>query len=336
MSLDNQQKPSENKSPTSKLSANKSLNILVIMDPIELINYKKDTTLAMMWSAQDRGHSLGYCQIHDLWLDRGQLMIDSQAVTVQRDPNNFYNLAEKSSGLVTDYDVILMRKDPPFDMRFVYATYMLDHAKAAGVLVVNDPQAIRDCNEKLFATWFSDYMSPTIVTSKQTHIRKFITEQQDVIVKPLDGMGGTGIFRLTADSPNIGVTLEMLTELETLPIMAQRYLPEIKEGDKRVLIVDGEVIDYSLARIPTKGETRGNLAAGGSGVAMPLTDSERKVAQIVAPIVKQKGLMFVGLDLIGSRITEINVTSPTCVREIDDQCGTDIATSFIKAIEARC
>lgn len=316
-------------------SAAKSLNILVIMDPIERVNYKKDTSLAMMWSAQDRGHKLGYCQIHDLWLDRGQLKIDSQPVIVQRDPENFYTLGEKATVAVSDYDVILMRKDPPFDMRFVYATYMLDHAKAAGVLVVNDPQAVRDCNEKLFATWFSDYMSPTIVTSKQTHIRQFIAEQQDVIVKPLDGMGGTGIFRLTADSPNIGVTIEVLTELETLPIMAQRYLPEIKQGDKRVLIVDGVVVDYCLARIPSKGETRGNLAAGGSGVAMPLTDAERKVAEIVAPIVKQKGLMFVGLDLIGGRITEINVTSPTCVREIDDQCGTDIATDFIIAVEAR-
>ena len=317
----------------SQENQKKSLNILVIMDPIEQVNYKKDTTLAMMWSAQDRGHSLGYCQIHDLWLDRGQLMVDTQPVTVKRDPDNFYKLGDKATAPISDYDVVLMRKDPPFDMRFIYATYMLDHAKAAGVLVVNDPQAIRECNEKLFATWFSDYMSPTIVTSKQAHIRKFIAEQQDVIVKPLDGMGGTGIFRLTADSPNIGVTLEILTELETLPIMAQRYLPEIKEGDKRVLIVDGEVVAYSLARIPTKGETRGNLAAGGSGVAMPLTDIERQVAEVVAPIVKEKGLMFVGLDLIGGRITEINVTSPTCVREIDDQCGTDIATDFIIAIE---
>ena len=317
----------------SQQNQEKSLKILVIMDPIERVNYKKDTSLAMMWAAQDRGHQLGYCQIHDLWLDRGQLMVDTQPLTVKRDPTDFYTLGDKATGSVADYDVILMRKDPPFDMRFIYATYMLDHAKAAGVLVVNDPQAIRECNEKLFATWFSEYMSPTIVTSKQAHIRKFITEQQDVIVKPLDGMGGTGIFRLTADSPNIGATLEMLTELETLPIMAQRYLPEIVDGDKRVLIVDGVVVDYSLARIPSKGETRGNLAAGGRGVAMPLTDIERQVAEVVAPIVKEKGLMFVGLDLIGGRITEINVTSPTCVREIDDQCGTDIATDFIMAIE---
>ncbi len=311
------------------------LNILVVMDPIERINYYKDTSLAMMWSAQNRGHKLFYCQIHDLWLNRGQLMVDSQSVVCAQNPADFYQLGDKDTKPVTEFDVILMRKDPPFDLRFLHATYLLDHAKAAGVLVVNDPTAIRDCNEKLFATWFSPFMSPTIVTSKQSHIREFIRDQQDVIVKPLDGMGGMGVFRLTADSPNIGATLEMLTELETMPIMAQRYLPEISEGDKRVLIVDGVVVDYCLARIPVGGETRGNLAAGGRGVAMPLSDAEREVAQAVAPIVRDKGLMFVGLDLIGGRITEINVTSPTCVREINDQCGTDIATDFIKAIEAR-
>lgn len=314
---------------------NRQLNILVVMDPIETVNYKKDSTLAMLWSASDRGHSLGYCQIHDLWLDEGELKVDAQGVTVRRNPENFYSLQEKVTHPITDYDVILMRKDPPFNMRFLYSTYMLDHAKAAGVLVVNDPQSIRDCNEKLFATWFSDLMSPTIVTSKQSHIRQFISEHRDVIVKPLDGMGGTGIFRLTDNSPNIGSTLEILTELETLPIMAQRYLPEIKEGDKRILIVDGEIVPFSLARIPTKGETRGNLAAGGRGVAMPVTDNEMEVAKTVAPIVKEKGLMFVGLDVIGNKITEINVTSPTCIREINDQCGTDIATDLIVAIENR-
>lgn len=310
-----------------------SLNILIVMDEISTINYKKDTSLAMMWAAQDRGHTLGYAQINDLWLDKGELKVDSQVVTVSRNPDDFYQLEAQTSKLITDYDVILMRKDPPFDMNFVYATYMLDKAKAAGVKVVNDPQSVRDCNEKLFATWFSEYMSPTIVTSKQAHIRQFIAEQQDVIVKPLDGMGGMGIFRLTADSPNIGATLEMLAQMETLPIMAQGYLPAIKEGDKRVLIVNGKVVDYCLARIPSDGETRGNLAAGGRGVAMPLTDEERKVAEAVAPTLKEKGLMFVGLDLIGAKITEINVTSPTCVREINEQCGTDIATDLIVAIE---
>lgn len=313
----------------------KSLNILVVMDDITTIDYKKDTSLAMMWAAQDRGHRLGYCQIHDLWLNKGKLYVDSQVVNVMRDPNHFYELEDKLTKSIDEYDVILMRKDPPFNMRFLYATYMLDKAQAQGVLVVNDPQSIRDCNEKLFATWFSEYMSPTIVTSKQSHIREFISDQQDVIVKPLDGMGGMGIFRLKTDCPNIGSTLEMLTEMETLPIMVQKYLPEITEGDKRVLIVNGIVADYSLARIPSEGETRGNLAAGGRGVAMPLTDKERKVAEAVAPTLKEKGLMFVGLDLIGSHITEINVTSPTCVREINEQCGIDIATDLIHAIESK-
>ena len=318
---------------TSTESQTPKLNILVVMDAIEQVNYKKDTSLAMMWAAEDRGHTLAYCQIHDLWLDQGTLKVDAQGVQLQRDPANFYQLADKKTQLITEFDVILMRKDPPFDMRFIYTTYLLDHAKAAGVLVVNDPQAIRDCNEKLFATWFSEYMSPTIVTSKQAHIRKFIDEHVDVIVKPLDGMGGTGIFRLSKDSPNIGSTLEMLTELETLPIMAQRYLPEIVEGDKRILIVGGKPIEYCLARIPSQGETRGNLAAGGRGVAMPVSEQEMAIAKAVAPILLDKGLLFVGLDVIGNCITEINVTSPTCVREIDAQCGTNIASDFMAVVE---
>ena len=315
----------------------KSLNILIIMDPIKSINFKKDTTLAMMWASEAQGHTLGYAQVADLWLNRGELQIDAQSLSVvpkaDATPDNFYQLGEKVTQPITDYDVILMRKDPPFDMRFIYATYLLDHAKAAGVLVVNDPTSVRSCNEKLFATWFSEYMTPTIVTSKQSHIRAFIDKHQDVIVKPLDGMGGAGIFRLTADSPNIGSTLEMLTQLETLPIMAQTYLPAIKEGDKRILIVGGQVVGYSLARIPPQGETRGNLAAGGRGVAMPISDEERRVAEAVAPTLMEKGLLFVGLDVIGGKITEINVTSPTCVREIDDQCGTDIAGQLMQVIE---
>lgn len=312
-----------------------ALKFLVVMDDIRTLNYKKDTTLAMLWALQERGHSAHYCQIQDLWLDNGQLHIDSQPVTAQHDPAHFYDLGEKVTQIVTEFDVILMRKDPPFDMKFLYALYMLDYAKRAGVLVVNDPESVRDCNEKLFATQFPELMVPTRVTNKQAHIRDFIAAQQDVIVKPLDGMGGMGIFRLTADSPNIGATLEMLTQLETLPIMAQKYIPAIKDGDKRVLIVGGKPVDYCLARIPQKGETRGNLAAGGSGVAMPLTARERELAEAVAPVLMEKGLWFVGLDVIGGYITEINVTSPTCVREIDDQCGTHIAEDFIAFIESQ-
>lgn len=313
----------------------KKRNFLIVMDDIATINYKKDTTLAMMWAICDKNHTLSYCQIDDLWLNQGELQVDSQSVQVFKNPDKFYELGKKTTVKATDFDVILMRKDPPFDMNFLYALHLLEYAQRAGVLVVNDPNAVRACNEKLFATQFSELMSPTIVTAKQSHIRTFIDEHGDVIVKPLDGMGGMGIFRLTADSPNIGSTLEMLTQLGTLPIMAQKYLPEIKEGDKRVLIVGGQVVPYCLARIPQGGETRGNLAAGGRGVAMPLTDSERAVAETVAPILLEKGLYFVGLDLIGAKITEINVTSPTCVREIDEQYGTQIAVDFIQFIESK-
>ena len=278
----------------------KKLNFLIVMDDIATINYKKDTSLAMMWAISERNHGLAYCSIHDLWLDKGELCVDKQDLRVFKNPEKFYELDEKTTVKATDFDVILMRKDPPFDMNFLYALHLLEYAKRAGVLVVNDPNSVRACNEKLFATQFSEYMSPTIVTAKQSHIREFLNEHEDVIVKPLDGMGGMGIFRLTVDSPNIGSTLEILTQMESLPIMAQKYLPEIKEGDKRVLIVGGQVVPYCLARIPQGGETRGNLAAGGRGVAMPLTEAERAVAEQVAPTLLQYGLYFVGLDLIGA------------------------------------
>ncbi len=313
----------------------KPLNFLIVMDDIHTINYKKDTTLAMLWAISERGHTAHYCQIQDLWLDQGKLQIDSQPVKTFKNPEHFFDLGEKVSQPASAFDVILMRKDPPFDMKFLYSLYLLEYAQREGVLVVNNPQSVRDCNEKLFATQFAELMTPTIVTNKQSHIRDFINTHQDVIVKPLDGMGGMGIFRLTADSPNIGSTLEMLTQLETLPVMAQKYLPEIIEGDKRILIVGGKPVDYCLARIPSQGETRGNLAAGGRGVAMPLSARERELAKQVAPVLVAKGLYFVGLDVIGGCITEINVTSPTCVREIDDQCGTQIAVDFIAFIETQ-
>ena len=311
------------------------LNFLIVMDDIHTINYKKDTTLAMLWAISERGHTAHYCQISDLWLDQGKLQIDSQPVKTFKNPEHFFDLGEKVSQPASAFDVILMRKDPPFDMKFLYSLYLLEYAQREGVLVVNNPQSVRDCNEKLFTTQFAELMTPTIVTNKQSHIRDFINTHQDVIVKPLDGMGGMGIFRLTADSPNIGSTLEMLTQLETLPVMAQKYLPEIIEGDKRILIVGGKPVDYCLARIPSQGETRGNLAAGGRGVAMPLSARERELAKQVAPVLVAKGLYFVGLDVIGGCITEINVTSPTCVREIDDQCGTQIAVDFIAFIETQ-
>lgn len=312
----------------------KQLNFLIVMDDIAGINYKKDTSLAMAWAINDKNHALNYCQIQDLWLDDGELMIDSQSLSVFKNPDKFYELGEKNTVKATEFDVILMRKDPPFDMKFLYALYLLDYAKRAGVLVVNDPMSVKECNEKLFATQFSHLMTPTVVSQKQSHIREFIKMHDDVIVKPLDGMGGMGIFRLSADNPNIGATLEVLTQNETLPIMAQKFIPAITDGDKRILIVGGKPVDFCLARIPASGETRGNLAAGGRGVAIPLSDKERQLANEIAPILMQKGLYFVGLDVIGGYITEINVTSPTCVREIDEQCGTQIAVDFVAFIES--
>lgn len=311
----------------------KTLNFLIAMDDISAIDYKKDTTLAMMWAILQNNHRLYTCQIGDLWLQDGQLWIDACPTRAFEDPQKFCEVGEAISRKATEFDVILMRKDPPFDMQFLYALHLLEYAKNAGVLVVNDPASVRACNEKLFATQFAELMAPTVVSSKQSHLRDFIAAQGDVVVKPLDGMGGAGIFRLKKDDPNVGSALELLTAYGRVPIMAQRFLPEIKDGDKRILIVGGKVVDYCLARIPKAGETRGNLAAGGAGVAMPLSAQERQVAERVAPILLQKGLWFVGLDVIGGKITEINVTSPTCVRQIDEQRGTRIAADFIEYIE---
>lgn len=314
------------------------MNILFVMDPIDRINVKKDSTLAMMWAAKKRGHTLSYCIPIDLFIDNGVAKGDIYPLTVvdEADLNDsaaFYQLGEKATQALGDIDVIMMRKDPPFDMRFFYTLQILAQAERDGAWVVNKPDSLLECNEKLFATRFPDLMTPTLVTSESQKIRTFVAEHDDVIVKPLDGMGGSGIFRLQQGSPNIGSTLEMLTELGTLPIMVQRYIPEIVEGDKRILIINGKPADYCLARIPSQGETRGNLAAGGKGVAMPLSDSERKLAETIAPVLQEKGLVFVGLDVIGNYITEINVTSPTCIREIDAQCGTRIAEDLVAYLE---
>lgn len=226
-----------------------------------------------------------------------------------------------------------MRKDPPFDMNFIYSTYILEQAEREGVWIINKPQSLRDCNEKLFATQFPELQVPTLVSSQHVLIREFIDQHQDVIVKPLDGMGGMGIFRLTATGANIGSTLEMLTQMGQQPIMAQRYIPEIVDGDKRILMINGEAVPYCLARIPQQGETRGNLAAGGRGEARPLTEKDQAIAAKIGPFLREKGLVFVGLDVIGDYVTEINVTSPTCIREIDAQFGTSIADRLFDVLE---
>lgn len=304
----------------------------VVMDPIADINVKKDTTLAMLLAAQRRGWELYYMEQNDLSLDQGLARGIVRRLSVQDNPESWYELGSPQDTALSELDVLLMRKDPPFDMDFIYSTYILEAAQRAGTLVVNDPRSLRDCNEKLFATQFPQCCPPLIVAASAARLKAFHAEHGDVIFKPLDGMGGASIFRVKAGDPNLSVIIETLTDHGRQQIMAQKFLPEIVAGDKRILMVDGVPAEYGLARIPMSGETRGNLAAGGSGVAMPLTDRERWICAQVAPVLREKGLLFVGLDVIGDYLTEINVTSPTCVRELDRAHELDIAGDLMDVI----
>lgn len=307
----------------------------VVMDPIADINVKKDTTLAMLLAAQRRGWELYYMEQNDLSLDQGLARGIVRRLSVQDNPESWYELGSPQDTALSELDVLLMRKDPPFDMDFIYSTYILEAAQLAGTLVVNDPSSLRDCNEKLFATQFPQCCPPLIVAASAARLKAFHAEHGDVIFKPLDGMGGASIFRVKAGDPNLSVIIETLTDHGRQQIMAQKFLPEIVAGDKRILMVDGVPAEYGLARIPMSGETRGNLAAGGSGVAMPLTDRERWICAQVAPVLREKGLLFVGLDVIGDYLTEINVTSPTCVRELDRAHELDIAGDLMDVIATK-
>jgi glutathione synthase len=307
----------------------------VVMDPIADINVKKDTTLAMLLAAQRRGWELYYMEQNDLSLDQGLARGIVRRLSVQDNPESWYELGSPQDTALSELDVLLMRKDPPFDMDFIYSTYILEAAQRAGTLVVNDPRSLRDCNEKLFATQFPQCCPPLIVAASAARLKAFHAEHGDVIFKPLDGMGGASIFRVKAGDPNLSVIIETLTDHGRQQIMAQKFLPEIVAGDKRILMVDGVPAEYGLARIPMSGETRGNLAAGGSGVAMPLTDRERWICAQVAPVLREKGLLFVGLDVIGDYLTEINVTSPTCVRELDRAHELDIAGDLMDVIATK-
>ena len=312
-----------------------SVRLGIVMDPIARISYKKDSSLAMLLAAQERGWSLFYMEMQDLYQSAGQARARMRPLKVFADPEHWFELEAESDAALGDLDVILMRKDPPFDLEFVYATYLLEQAEAAGTLVVNRPQSLRDCNEKLFATLFPQCTPPTVVSRRPDILREFSDHHRDVILKPLDGMGGASIFRHREDDPNLSVILETLTRHGTQQIMAQAYLPAIKDGDKRILMIDGEPVPYCLARIPAAGETRGNLAAGGRGEARPLTDRDRWIAEQVGPTLREKGLLFVGLDVIGEHLTEINVTSPTCIREIDNAFGTQIGAQLMDAIDRK-
>ncbi|ERS92030.1 glutathione synthase [Halomonas sp. PBN3] len=313
----------------------RALKIGVVMDPIADIAYKKDTSLAMLWAAQDRGWTLHYLEPGDLFLRDGRAFGRLCELTVHRDPAHWYDLGEPEPRPLAELDVILMRQDPPVDTHFLNAVHLLGFAEREGVLVVNPTRALLECNEKLFAQQFPQCCAPTLVSCSEAELRAFHAEQGDVILKPLDGMGGSGIFHVQPDGRNLGAIIETLTERGRRQIMAQRYLPEIRDGDTRILLVEGEPVPYGLARVPLAGETRGNLAAGGTGVSRELTERDHWLIRQVQPVVREKGLMFVGLDVIGDYITEINVTSPTCVREIDDQRGTDIAGLLMDAIQRR-
>ena len=306
------------------------------MDPIRDISFKKDTTLAMLNAAQQRGWELIYIEQRGLYLEDGKAMAIMQDLSVKMDPDDWYTLGPEQRQSLSTVDVILMRKDPPFNREYIYSTYMLEQAEREGVLVVNKPQALRDFNEKVSATLFPQCCTPVLVTQDKDLLMEFHNTHGDVIFKPMDGMGGTGIFRLKLSEPNVSVIIETLTEYGTRQIMAQTFIPEIStSGDKRILMINGESIGYALARLPAKNETRGNLAAGGTAKGVELSDRDRWICEQVGPTLKENGLLFVGIDVIGDYMTEINVTSPTCVRELDEAFNLDISGQLMDCIDEK-
>ena len=316
--------------------------IAFVIDPLDSLGIKKDSTLAMMWAAQRRGWEVFTLQTSELSWQVGETFISARPTALADSPDNLaassdtpFQVGDTIRQSASTFDMVFMRKDPPFDMNYINTTYLLEQAEEAGVLVVNKPSSLRDCNEKFFTTVFPDLLPPQIVASRISELSAFHTEYQDVVYKPLDGMGGKGIFRVKRDDPNLNVILETLTQNETTAIVGQQFIPEIRDGDKRILLIDGEAVPFSLARIPKAGETRGNLAAGGSGVAQPLTDRDREIVEAVAPELIRRGLVFTGIDVIGDWLTEVNVTCPTCIRELDRACGLDIATDLLDCLEAK-
>ncbi len=305
----------------------------VVMDPIEAINIHKDSSFAMLLEAQSRGWMLFYLEMSDLYLRDGRTYARMRRLTVQRDERRWYAFEGECERPLDELDVILMRKDPPFDQEYIYATYLLECAQQRGVLVVNHPRSLRDANEKLFTAWFPHCCAPTLVARDPHKFRMFLREQGEIILKPLDGMGGASIFYVRPDDPNVSVILETMTAKGLRFVMAQKYLPQIAEGDKRILLINGEPVPYALARIPAKGELRGNLAAGGRAEGRVLTDRDRWICAQVGPELRRRGLVFVGIDVIGDYLTEINVTSPTCIQELDKLFGLNISAQLMNEIE---
>ena len=310
-----------------------TITVGVVMDPIEAISYKKDSTLAMMLAAQRKGWKLVYLQMNDLFIRDGRSCAKMRDLVVHADENHWFDLSNERDAPLAELDVLLMRKDPPFDMEFVYATYLLERAEDEGLLVVNKPSSLRDCNEKLFTAWFPQCCPPTLVTREHARLQAFLNEFEDVVIKPLDGMGGSSIFRVQKSDINVNVIFETLTQHQHRFAMVQQYIPAIIKGDTRILMLDGEPLDYGLARVPAADDLRGNLAAGAVGQGRELTERDRWLAAQIGPALRDRGLLFVGLDVIGDYVTEINVTSPTCIRELDDQFGLDIGGQLMDLIE---
>jgi glutathione synthase len=315
---------------------NTRIRLGVVMDPIEKIKPAKDTTLAMLLEAQRRGYEIRYMTQADLFVEGGRLHGRMRPLEVADDPRRWFSLGEAVDASPGELDVILMRKDPPFDMEYVYTTYLLERAEQHGVLVVNRCAALRDVSEKAYTMWFPELTPPTLITRSMAEMRRFLERHGHIVVKPLDGMGGTSIFVLEAGDPNTGVVLETITAQGGRYAMAQRYVPEIvRGGDKRILVIDGRAYPHALARIPAKGESRGNLAAGAKGEGRDLTDRDREIADQVGRVLRDKGIIFAGLDVIGDYLTEINVTSPTGVRELERAYGENICAGLFDAIEKR-
>lgn len=317
------------------------MNLLFVADPLASFRIYKDSTYAMMRAAERRGHEIWACEPRHLsWSGDGVraaarpvTLLELDRAAEHRPGADWFRLGQAQTLALSGFSAVLMRKDPPFDQEYLYATYLLELAEAEGARVYNRPQALRDYNEKLAIARFSRYTVPTLVSSQEGEIRAFLAAQADIVVKPLHAMGGTSVFRLRLGDANIGVTLEVLTRHGATPIMAQRYIAQISDGDKRILVIAGEPVPYCLARIPAPGETRGNLAAGGTGVARPLTERDREIALTLGPKLAAAGILLAGLDVIGDWLTEVNVTSPTCFREITDQTGFDVAAMFMDAVE---
>jgi glutathione synthase len=317
------------------------MKLLFVADPLDTFKTHKDSTFAMMREAAKRGHTLYACGPQDLHWQRGG-RVSARLLRLTLTGRSGYGVHDWTTAedvgvtALADLDAVVMRKDPPFDSEYFYATHLLERAEIEGAKVFNSPRALRDHPEKLAILEFPEYIAPTLVTRSADDVRAFHAEQRDIILKPLDGMGGMGIFRVREDGLNLGAIIETLNREGAQTIMVQRYLPEIVDGDKRVLVIGGEAVPFSLARIPQGGEVRGNLAAGGKGVARPLTERDREIAAAIGPKLAARGLLLIGLDVIGSTLTEINVTSPTCFQEITDQTGHDVAAQFLAALEAAC